>query len=159
MLSLVPGAPQHSHSRLLFPMTRIQWEGESGGGGGAASEGWGLWMLHLRLGIPWRVTASRPVDDTQPHAWGRLGPSMGVPGGQHSSSSWRHVGARGTRAGRGVHGPPAFSPDKRLPLTGQEEVGEGAAEGRGGRGSCSTLPLWAQPPGLHWLRPSSGPLG
>lgn len=108
MLSLVPGAPQHSHSQLLFPMMRIQWEGRVVGGGGAASEGGGLWMLHLRLGIPWRVTASRSVDDTQPHAWGRLGPSMGVPGGQHSTSSWRHGGARGTRAGTGVHGPPSF---------------------------------------------------
>lgn len=38
MLSHVPGASGHSHSRLLFPMMRVRWEGESGGERGAASK-------------------------------------------------------------------------------------------------------------------------
>lgn len=105
------------------PMGRGEWWGE----GELPAMGGGLWMFHLRLGIPWRVTASRPVDDTQPHAWGRLRPSMGVPGGQHSTSSWRHVGARGTRAGRGVHGPPAF-------WRGLQEAS--SHQTRGGRRGC-----------------------
>lgn len=92
--------------------------------------------------------------------------------GADSGQAWGYQGdsiapALGSTGVPGVPGPegvstglqPSGGACRRPPLTGQEEVGKGAAEGRVGGGSCSTLPQWAQPPGLHWLRPSSGPLG
>lgn len=81
----------------------------------------------LRPGAPQTGTASGAADDTEAHVWGRLRRASGLVGPGRASVTG---GA-----------------SRRLPPTGQEDVGEVAAEGRGARGALRHQPLSAQPSG------------
>lgn len=94
----------------------------------------------LRPGAPRRGTASGAADDTEAHVWGRLRRASGLVGPGRAS-----VGLR-----------PTGGASRRLPPTGQEDVGEVAAEGRGARGGPAA-PATIGP--AIWPRPSAGPSG